>query len=68
VNQEITDALLKASQNVTLDMLDSLSYTDQVIMEVQRLYAGHAVPFSWGKVSQEFSHRNRKGSSIIILD
>jgi hypothetical protein len=26
------------------------------------------VPFSWGKVSQEFSHRNRKGSSIIILD
>jgi retinoid hydroxylase len=41
---------------VSLEALSKLSYTDLVIKETQRLHAGNAVPFSWGKLSKDCSH------------
>lgn len=54
VREEVNAAV--PSGPLTLESLEKLPYCSNVIKEVQRLHAGNAVPFSWGKISKDFSH------------
>jgi len=42
---------------ITLEALSKMIYTNQVINEVKRFYAGYAVPLSWGKVANQINHK-----------
>lgn len=56
VRQEILSKVASTSTPLSLETLSTLTFTDSVIKEVQRLHAGNAVPFSWGKIAADFSH------------